>query len=243
MKILFMGDSITHWNLWVKYFNEIIKPEHHVNIAVSGSRWCDFTDTVHDGKPVFRIEDNGGHNNTICNQVEMILRGKDKQNLNYSHNPQYDDFDIIFVFVGSNDNPVEAPIATKKIEEQFVSSDLKPLPLEKVDLTSWAGAMRYTYENLRRLYPNAKIFYCSPVQGADEVRPYTDIKIKGEIIKSVCDRISDVIFVDTFNCGICSIYETWQAEGRDLCDGLHPNDNGAKKIADFIARAVKMQLL
>lgn len=238
-----MGDSITHLGVWVKYFNQIIKPEHYVNIAVSGSRWCDFPNTVHDGNPVFRMEDNGGPNNTICNQVEKILRGKDKLHPNFSYNPEYEDFDIIFVSVGSNDFPVTDDFNEEEIEKQFTMADYKPLPLEKADLKSWAGAMRYTYEHLRRLYPTAKIFYCSPIQADDEIRPYADMKRKGEIIKAVCDRISDVIFVNTFNCGICGIYEKWQHNGRDLIDGLHPNENGGKKIAEYNALAVKKWLL
>ena len=243
MKVLFMGDSITHLNVWVKYFNEIIKPEHHINIAVSGSRWCDFVDTVYDGEPVWRQEDGGGPNNTICNQVEKVLRAKDETHPLYKRDEAYDGFDVIFVSAGSNDAIHEKLPTADEINTQFINNGQTTLPLEKVDRKTFAGSMRYTYEHLRRLYPNAKIFYCSPVQAAENIRTFASIKLKGQLIKAICDRISDVVFVDTFNCGICGIYEEWNKNGRDLIDGLHPNDNGGKKIAEYNARAVKLQFI
>ncbi len=243
MKVLFLGDSITNLNVWVSQFNKIIKPEHHLNIAVSGSRWCDYEDTIYDGDPIWRMEDSGGHNNTICNQVEKVLRAKDKNHPYYQKNEAYNDFDVIIVSAGTNDNIPDSVPTYEEIDTQFLNSDKTILPLEKVDCKTFAGAMRYTYEHLRRLYPNAKIFFCSPIQAVESIRSFTSIKLMGQLIKAVCDRISDVIFVDTFNCGICSIYEEWTKNGRDLIDGLHPNDNGGKKIAEYNARAVKYQFL
>lgn len=243
MKVLFMGDSITALGVWVEHFNNIIKPELSVNIAVSSATWCDRHNTVLDGNPVFRISDYGGPNNTLCNQVEKVLRAKDENHPNYQKDEKFNDFDVILVSVGTNDGAEQLPLTTEKINLQFINEDLSPLPLEKVDRTSWAGAMRYAYEHLRRMYPDAKIFYCSPIQACEELRSYKSTKLKGEVIKAVCDRISDVIFVDTFNCGICSIYEIKEQNGRDLIDGLHPNGNGGKKIAEYNARAVKYQFL
>ena len=117
------------------------------------------------------------------------------------------------------------------------------LPLQWVDTKTWSGAIRYIYENMRRLYSFSKIFFCSPIQAAECRRSYESIKAKGEIIANICDRISDVYFIDTFKCGICGIYEKYEQNGRDLIDGLHPNENGAKKIAEYNAREIKQYLL
>lgn len=243
MKVLFMGDSITYLKAWTNHFIRIMEPEHHVNIAVSGSHWCDYENTVYDGAPVWRREDGGGPNNTICNQVEKVLRAKDETHPLYQKDEDFNDFDVIFVMAGTNDkNPSGVP-TPDEINTQFLNSDCTTLPLEKVDCRTFAGAMRYTYEHLRRLYPNAKILYCSPIQYAEKERSYEYIKLKGQLIKAICDRISDVVFVDTFNCGICGIYEEWGKNGRDLIDGLHPNDNGGRKIAEYNARAVKQLFL
>ncbi len=243
MKVLFMGDSITALGEWVRQFCEIMKPELSVNIAVGSATWCDRQNTVYDGEPVFRPTDGGGPNNTLCNQVEKVLRAKDETHPNYIRNESFDSFDVIIISAGTNDGAAGLPLTDEVINRQFINEDMSPLPLEKTDRRTWAGAMRYTYENLRRLYPEAKIFYCSPIQAADIRRDYTATRLKGEAIKAVCDRLSDVVFVNTFNCGICGIYEIKEQNGRDLYDGLHPNTHGAGKIAEYNARAVKYQFL
>ena len=243
MKVLFMGDSITFLKAWTNHFNRIMNPEHFMNIAVSGAHWCDYENTVYDGAPVWRREDGGGPNNTLCNQVEKVLRAKDESHPLYKKDSDFDEFDVIFVMAGTNDKVPEGVPTPEEINTQFTTEDNKILPLSEVDCRTFAGAMRYTYEHLRRLYPTAKILYCSPIQSAEGVRSFASIKLKGQLIKAICDRISDVVFVDTFNCGICGIYEEWGKNGRDLIDGLHPNDNGGRKIAEYNARVVKYLFL
>lgn len=241
LRILFMGDSITAVTQWVPMFNEVVRPAHFVNIAVSAATWADREGTVYDGDPVFGVEGAITHN-TIGNQIEKLLRGKDPAHPHYRHNSDYDDFDIIIVSAGTNDAVFAAPLTVDEVNRQFIDENGALLPLERVDRKTWPGAMRYAYENLRRLYPEAAIFYCSPIQAAESVRSFSSIRIKSQVMRLICERISDVGFIDTFCCGICGIYETWDVCGRDLADGLHPNPNGSKKIAEYNARAVKSYL-
>lgn len=248
-KILFMGDSITALNTcergWVRYFNEIIKPSHFVNVAVSGASIEDKDGTVYDGEPIFIPEDSEQLGNVLGNQVEKIMRGKDVTHPCYSKVDDYEDFDFIIIAAGTNrGHRIGLTETIEMVDRQFIDNFGNTLPLDKVDRKTWSGAMRYIYENLRRLYKDAKIFFCSPVQAAESVdRAYASIKAKGELIKAVCDRISDVCFINTFNCGICGIYENRGQNGRDLIDGLHPNINGAKKIGEYNARALKQYTL
>ena len=238
-KILFMGDSITALGVWVKYFNEIMKPEKYVNIAVSSATWKDNANTIYDGNPLFNGPD-ANVNNTVCNQVEKLLRGKDKKNQNYIYSPDYDDFDIIVVSAGTNDWGIEETgNIERKIYSQFFDENKNLLLLDKVNCKTMAGAMRYTYESLIRMYPDALICFCSPIQGAEDTRPYSSIKLKRDYIRAFCEHISHVKFIDTFKCGICGAYEKWQCSGPNLFDGLHPNDKGAKKIAFFNAQSIK----
>lgn len=238
LRILFMGDSITAITEWTRLFNEILQPTHSVNIAVSAATWADRDGTVYDGNPVFGKEGSIIHN-TLGNQIEKLLRGKDSTHPDYQHNSDFDNFDIIIVSAGTNDAVFTNPLSTEEINRQFIDSNGELLPLELADRKTWPGAMRYVYENLRRLYPEAAIFYCSPIQAAESVRSFASILLKSQIMRSICERISDVCFIDTFCCGICGIYEKWDIGGRDLADGLHPNINGSRKIAEFNARAVK----
>ncbi len=239
-KILFMGDSITALGGWVARFNEIISPKAFVNIAVSGARWQDYQNTVYDGAPVLNGPDNN-QNNTACNQLEKLLRGKDKAHEPYAYVPEYENFDIIIIAAGTNDSPVVGLYDDREatVKSQFYTESGDILSLDKVDRKTWAGAMRVVYDTLRRLYPNADIFYCTPIQGVQSIRPYETIRAKGELMKAVCDRISDVTVIDTFHCGICGMYEKYHENGRDLVDGLHPNKNGELKIARYNARAIK----
>lgn len=232
-KILFMGDSITALNVgergWCKYFNEIIKPSSFVNVAVSGARWCDYSDTVYDGNPLGT--DDAKKNNTMGNQVEKILRGKDSTNPNYSHVAEYDDFDIIMIACGTNDGTPSGDI-----ESSFTIDD-SVVPLEQLDKTIFSSAFRYAIEKLQFLYPDAKIFICTPVQGWITTRSYSSTKAKGDYLKLLAGRMSLEV-IDTFECGICGLYEVKNGNGRDLIDGLHPNVNGAIKIGKYNAKNV-----
>lgn len=236
-KILFLGDSVTSSALptnryWVGYFNEIIKPSLHVNIAVPSSRYCDYSDTIYDGNPVWDGEDHN-HNNVIGNQVEKIWRGKDPEHPNYSKVDEYQDFDIIIIAAGSND---QLSSFDADIEPAFTNNNT-PVDLSTVDRTTFAGAFRYSVETLQRLYPNAKIFICTPIQASDVIRNYSGMNTKRNYLKDLANRIS-VEYIDTFECGICGIYEGNHVVGRDLQDGLHPNASGAKKIAKYNAKSV-----
>ena len=98
--------------------------------------------------------------------------------------------------------------------------------------------MRYAYEKLRGMYPNSVIFFCSPIQASAYIRDYRNIRDKGKYMDAICQVISDVNFIDTERCGISELFELNGANGRDLIDGLHPNVNGAKKIAEYNFREV-----
>lgn len=241
-RILFMGDSITALNVsdagWVKYFNEIFEPSHFVNVAVAGAAITNGNPVVFDGNPVFLGDKTDRNQNVLLNQVEKVSRAKDKDNVNYSYNPDFEDFDLIIIAAGTNDEFCSERCNIDTIEEQFVSKG-KTLPTEDVNCYTMAGAMRVIYEKLRALYPDAKIFFCSPIQAHEAIRSYESTLYKRRLISAVCDRISDVTFIDTFSCGICGIYEKPWDNGRDLVDGLHPNISGAKKIGQFNALAIK----
>ena len=245
-RILFMGDSITALNVsdagWVKYFNEVFEPSHFVNVAVAGATISNVKPVVFDGNPVFLGDKTDKNQNVLLNQVEKISRAKDKNNKNYCYNPDFENFDLIIIAAGTNDDFISEKFNIDAIEEQFVS-DGNALPLENVNCNTVAGAMRTIYEKLRALYPSSQIFFCSPIQANETIRSYDSILYKRRFISAVCDRISDVTFIDTFGCGICGIYENLWAPGRDLVDGLHPNFSGAKKIGLFNASAIKNRMV
>ena len=233
-KILFLGDSITALNTsergWVRYFNEIIQPERFVNLSVSSARWCDYEDSVYDGNPVFSGPDQN-HNNVMGNQVEKLIRGKDKTSPHYKEVTAYADFDMILIACGTNDG-----VPSGDMEDSFTSEN-EMVAIEELDRRAFASAFRYSIEKLQQLYPAAKIYICTPIQGYITTRSYAQSKAKGDYLKLLAGRMSLEV-IDTFCCGICDIYEKKNANGRYLIDGLHPNAAGAKKIGVFNASAV-----
>ena len=234
-KVLFMGDSITSLYMcdrgWPRYFCEMLGIEKHACTAVAGSHWCDYEDTVYDGNPVFKL-DVPNPNNTMGNQVEKLKIKKAEGDEAYA------DFDIIIMAVGSNDRMPESAEIT---DAQFVK-DGAFIPLEDADRKTWGGSIRYVSESLYDLYPNAVQFICTPIQADEKIRSFRSILAKGNFLKEISARLS-VRCIDTLYCGIYGRYEKWQENGRSLVDGLHPNKNGAIQMAQYIAAAVKNNLM
>lgn len=230
-----MGDSITALYMgqrgWPKYFCELLGIESHACTAVAGAHWCDYEDTIYDGDPIFKANEYTP-NNTMCNQ--LVKAKMQKQ----AGNPDFADFDIIIMAAGSND---KMPEDTEVTDAQFCRDGVY-IPLSEVDTTTWGGAMRYVSEGLYELYPNATQFMCTPIQADEKIRSFRSILAKGEFIKETSAHLS-VRCIDTLYCGIYSRYEKWGENRRSLVDGLHPNENGAKQMAQFIAAAVKAAFL
>lgn len=241
-KVLYLGDSITYLNQWIPFFEEITKPTKSVNIAVSGATWRDKEGTVYDGNPTSSDETN----NVIGNQVEKIIRGKDETDIHYSHVADYDSFDVILISAGTNDgiySQYKDIENENTIEEQFIVQG-NIVPLENVNRKVFAGAIRYAYEKLHKLYPTTQIFICTPIQenyASDDT--YNSIRDKGTLMKLICDRLS-LAYIDTFKCGICNIYNypNGVSGSEDLVDGIHPNANGGKKIGRFNGHEVLNKL-
>ena len=245
-KMLFIGDSITALGGsrdWCQKCAELLGYDFKKQ-AKSGATWTNFSDTVEG------IDLNATHANTMSNHINVLEAMKDENSDLY--NVEYSNFNIVVVFAGHNDltsNDSSFSAAEESILSQFETTNADGgtslLPLSDVDKTTWGGAMRYVYEKLRGLYPNATIFYLSPIQSASvgtSYRCYKAIKRKGQLIDCFCARVSDVVFVDTERCGINTLYEVPNGEGKYLADGLHPNADGAEKIAGYAARIIKQHL-
>ncbi len=230
-KILILGDSITALDTnvdgWVKYFVSIVKPSLKVNIAVSGATWKDKEENqIYDGNP--QINTDG---NTIGNQVQKVINEKE------SGNSDYADFDVIIIAAGTNDSGIET---IESVENQFVSNyntnNYTVVSLEDVNRQTFAGIMRYTYEKMYELYPNAKMVICTPLQECYE--SFESIYNKGKLFEYIASRLGITCW-NSRDCGICNLYENQGSSNRDLVDGLHTNVNGAQKLGEYNARKFK----
>ena len=224
-KAMFLGDSITALNnerSWVNKFCTLTGATKLVNVAVAGAWLMDKEGTVLDGNPVFNGED-ANVNNVLANQVQKII------------NKQYEAPDLIVIAIGTNGG---IELDDTRLENAFyktVNGTRVSTPLEELDRTHSEGAFRWCNETLHRLYPNAVICWCNPIQGAEKFP---------KIVNTWASRLrtltswGGVVNIETNRCGIMMANEILNANGEDLKDGLHPNENGAEKMARYNAAAI-----
>ena len=245
LKILTLGDSITAmggvngWTYWIKQY---LLADKVVNVSVAGSTWQDkVANQTYDGNPQPSTD-----GNVMGNQVQKVLNAK------ANGDADYQDFDVITFSFGTNDS-VDFSVQTKEsVESQFITNyaqnNFTVVPLESVNRQTLAGAIRYGFQKLHEAYPNAVIFMCTPTQECYET--FDSIYQKGDFINFVADRCGAET-IDTRRCGIRNVYESQttidydhpEQSGAapiqtDLLDGIHTNENGAKKIAKYNAREI-----
>ena len=245
LKILTLGDSITAmggvngWTYWIKQY---LLADKVVNVSVAGSTWQDkIANQTYDGNPQPSTD-----GNVMGNQVQKVLNAK------ANGDADYQDFDVITFSFGTNDS-VDFSVQTKEsVESQFITNyaqnNFTVVPIDNVNRQTLAGAMRYGFQKLHEAYPNAVIFMCTPTQECYET--FDSIYQKGDFINFVADRLGAET-IDTRRCGIRNIYESQttidydhpEQSGvapiqTDLLDGIHTNENGAKKIAKYNAREI-----
>ena len=245
LKILTLGDSITAmggvngWTYWIKQY---LIADKVVNVSVAGSTWQDkVANQTYDGNPQPYTD-----GNVMGNQVQKVLNAK------ANGDADYQDFDVITFSFGTNDS-VDFSVQTKEsVESQFITNyaqnNFTVVPLESVNRQTLAGAIRYGFQKLHEAYPNAVIFMCTPTQECYET--FDSIYKKGDFINFVADRCGAET-IDTRRCGIRNIYESQTTIDydhpdqsgvapiqTDLLDGIHTNENGAKKIAKYNAREI-----
>lgn len=245
LKILTLGDSITAMggvNGWTHWIKQYLLADKVVNVSVAGSTWQDkVANQAYDGNPQPSTD-----GNVMGNQVQKVLNAK------ANGDADYQDFDVITFSFGTNDS-IDFSVQTKEsVESQFITNyaqnNFTVVPLESVNRQTLAGAMRYGFQKLHEAYPNAVIFMCTPTQECYET--FDSIYQKGDFINFIADRCGAET-IDTRRCGIRNIYESQttidydhpEQSGvapiqTDLLDGIHTNENGAKKIAKYNAREI-----
>lgn len=232
-KILTIGDSITaieagsanYDRSWKKYFSEIFEPSLLVSTAVPGATWCDNADTVYNGTP----SNADAVNNTIGNQVQKVVNAV---NAGWS---EFESFDMIIIAGGINDNDNGTSVTDDVIESNFHSGTTPITNLSTLDRTTWTGAMRYTVDTLRGLYPDAKIFICTPIQATG--KRYVEALTKGEAIKKIALRLGATL-INSLECGVYDMTCPSKGQEGDFNDGLHLSPQGAKKLGTY--NALKM---
>ncbi|GAB3883509.1 SGNH/GDSL hydrolase family protein [Spirosoma agri] len=141
--------------------------------------------------------------------------------------------DVITLFIGTNDLIITN---TGDYDTAMGKTDLASLDRSKL-----YEALRYAYWKITTQWPNAKVFHALPLQRAS-VTIDVQKTIKDAIIKMAINYCVIVIHADV-ESGISRQFEVANGNGRYLRDGLHPNDTGKAKLADYYMRKVIAGLL
>ena len=221
-KVITLGDSITMLGTsdrgWVKYFLEKTGGTLIANVAMNSAVLSDYQDTIYDGNP----QQSNQTNNVLGNQIQKII------------NNNYDAPDIILIAIGTNGG---ITISTTDIKNAYYDTENNLIDLNNVDRKTNAGAYRYATEKLHELYPNAVIFWCTPIMGYQKTRS-ADNAVKYAESLRIATEYSGQIMIDTIRCGINGVNEKRNEFGEYLQDGLHPSIAGAKKIGFYNATKV-----
>ena len=247
-----LGDSITTESYYIGKLRQLLAPSKYYNLAVASATWADRSGTTsYDGNPLFTGDQN---QNVLGNQVQKIINNPDTYNVAP---------DIIIIAAGTNDG---LPISTSQqgiitdIDTHFYT-DSKAIPITEPtfdDADTYmshrktvAGAMRYVVCKLQEMYPNARIYILTPIQGCYSSRNYgSSIANKQLYISEVAKHLGVPVIHVGEECGIQADFEyqgaMWVApsgsnekSGRDLVDGLHPNTSGSWKMAKYIFNKLK----
>lgn len=226
--ILLLGDSITAlcgkptqdnsaWYRqtrgWIKYFNDVMPINLVDNTAVAGNTLLGGT--------------------SLKAQVDVIL-GKE-----YDVEPE-----LIIIFIGTNDildSRVNTPIEYNKINEGYYNSDNELINVDTVSVDTFVGAFRYATEKLLNKFTQAQMVWCAPIAANELIRKRTTMITIVENFNKITE-FAGIGYIRTDKCGICGWRENKSANGNDLIDGIHPNENGARKLGRFIAHEVKKYL-
>ena len=228
--VVFLGDSIMHGlsNIaytggWRDWFCRFTGATQIMCTAVSGATICDYDDTILNGNPL-----DTEHSNTLSNQVQSIINSPPS-------NPDFVDY--ILIFAGTNDHAILSEFQGGVT--QFINKATNSyIDIDTVDRTRYDGAMRWVTVKLWGIFPRAKIYWITPIQGAEPIRQTRLQIMKSDYMKEIATWLACPVIDATRNSGIYGRYENANAIGKYLFDGLHPTGEGYKLLGEFIAKEV-----
>lgn len=224
------GNSITAGNQWSKTVVDLLGFSTHHNVAVGSATWACYPDTQEYGSDNFAGISNGWQ--PTDDKVEMQKRHNNVSKVHIQQfvaevkNGNYLAPDVFVFSMGTND-----------INLGNAAEALKGENLDEIDLTTMAGGARWSIQTITEHFPNCRVFLCTPIQTGSPEHNKLNLR-KIEILKEIC-RAFSVQVIDCYaNSGISEKYEVWNARGRYLKDGLHPDIEGQQLMGRYIAKEI-----
>lgn len=276
--IMILGDSYSEevprsWNIkfMLSHYDSI---RHITNVARGSATLKDKSDN-RETNPYYGLDHNyhgsgvGANENTMLSQVERVKR------LHYGTDLHDDEFklptwcypNIILLEFGKNDsaditeNYFSSLYDLKEnvyVDSTLISKMYLKKEVDSIVRTNICGAIAVAYEELRTLYPNAKIFFITPsglmYLGTDKQQQY--ILISNQIRES-CELLSIPTInwdrncepVNNFNVKVTgdgtqeNPYKIVKNTNETL-DGMHPTEEWSQELSEEVYRELKrFQLL
>ena len=232
------GNSITAAaNSWAYQTEEKLRFANLYNGAIAGACWYRRARLAQDGDSIWTQDYTdpnfagfGNGTNSTREQFQKIINNCavihiQKYLIERTTVPDY-----IILSYGTND-----------VDGDYTMGDptvvMNEPDLNKVNLYTMSGAVRWSIETLQKEFPAAKIYVALPIQARDASKNNGN-KRKIARIQKVCDAMS-VPYFDCYNeSGI-----TQANEGTYLRDGLHPNAAGQTVHGDYIIKKLEEAIL
>ena len=152
----------------------------------------------------------------LSNQINMAM----------SHSVN-DDSEIIILSLGTNDGGQTA------IDDYDTAMAINSL--DGLDRTKLYQAIRWALWTLKTKYPNTIGFITTPLQRADR-EPMKEVS---DAIRKMANRYNFIVIDAENESGIIRENEVWHSSGKFLKDGLHTNEAGSRKIAEFYCNIIR----
>lgn len=274
--MLIIGDSYSQQGKWITGMKKFISVDNIINLGRSNATLKDkYTDRVtypYNDRPVGN-DTRGGNVNTFGSQIKMLKRlmagtDLDKGEVKiYENEEKYPS--IILIEGGTNDTidtdeQVQMYKSTffRMIDNQYYKDKATDTTIKQgyytvipdintIDRTTFAGAMRYLYEELHSLFPKALIFFITPCglcygtqyPGNYYKKAEQMIESARYIAQPVIDwsRIGRVSYLDRTISGDGTQNNPYIAKqsGQYTDDSLHPNDEGGLLLGLAVATELK----
>lgn len=234
LKLSILGDSISTFDGYIPTDYNIFYPGSGDISTVEKTWWWQVMNTAG-----MELNANASSSNTTVTGDSLDMTGSapgcsTKRMIDLTPGDDGPAPDILIVFMGTNDFLRSVPLGT------FT----EPSAQDEGITDNFCDAYELMIQKLNALYPNAQIYFCTLLEtnagDVDEYpQSYPSTNKNGNTIGDFNAEIATIAsaysypVIDIHNCGI-----TYDTLGQYTSDGVHPNAEGAKLIADYVINAL-----
>ena len=234
MKLSILGDSISTFNGYIPTDYNIFYPGSGDISAVEKTWWFQVL-----SETKMELNANASSSNTNVTGDSSDTTGSapgcsTKRMIDLTPGDDGPHPDILIVFMGTND-------FLRSVELGNFSA---PSKQEEGVVENFCDAYELMLQKLNALYPNTTIYFCTLLETSagdvdENPESYPATNRKGNTIGDFNAEIATIAsaynypVIDVHNCGI-----TYDTLGQYTSDGVHPNAEGARLIAEYITNAL-----